>query len=465
MSRWEGKKVLMIGAARQGLALSRFLVEQGANVILNDRRSEEQLAEAKKELAGVDLTWVLGEHPLDILSDVDLVCLSGGVPLSLPIVQEARQRNLPLSNDSQIFLEETPCKVIGITGSAGKTTTTALVGEIARQHYALRYPDHHVWVGGNIGHPLIEDLSRIKPDDLAVMELSSFQLELMTCSPHVAAVLNITPNHLDRHKTMSAYTAAKANILSHQQPEDIAILNRDDARVRNLYREVNGRMITFGINPPHNKQDSTFLRRNKLVLQASGQIAKVIKKDQINLRGDHNILNVLAAIAISAAARFSLQAIYEGIIQFEGVPHRLELIHQADGIQWINDSIATAPERTLAAIHSFDEPLVLLLGGRDKDLPWESLANLVHQRVDHLILFGEAADLIAEAVQKTSRSSSQRPFSMDHCQGLQEAVKKAAERAETGDVVLLSPGGTSFDEFADFEARGKAFKKWVKEHS
>ncbi len=460
MSRWNGKKILMIGAARQGLALSRFLSERGADVILNDRRTGEVLAKAQQELTNLDITWVLGEHPVEILDQVDLVCLSGGIPLDLPIVQEARQQEIPLSNDSQIFLEEVPCPVIGITGSAGKTTTTALVGEIARRHYAIRKPDHQIWVGGNIGYPLIQEVEKMQPEDLAVVEFSSFQLELMHLSPQIAAVLNITPNHLDRHKTMSAYTAAKANILSNQGPEDIAVLNRDDPRVRNLYREVKGRMITFGMNPPYNKQDSTYFKRGKLFLQASGQVAKIIKTELINLRGTHNIYNVLAAIAISAAAQFSLQAIYEGILAFEGVPHRLEFVREWGGASWYNDSIATAPERTIAAINAFDNPLVLMAGGRDKNLPWDGLAQLIHQKVDHLILFGEAADLIAEAVGKTE--AGERPYTIDRCDGLEEAVWKAAERVEPGDVVLLSPGGTSFDEFNDFEERGRQFKQWVK---
>ncbi len=201
--------------------------------------------------------------------------------------------------------------MIGITGSAGKSTTTALVGEIAKLHYQQRKPNNRAWVGGNIGNPLIQYLDQMKEDDIAVMELSSFQLEIMTRSPHIAVILNLTPNHLDRHKTMAAYTSAKSNILTHQGPDDIAILNRDDTQSRKIYNEIKGRLITFGVNEPHNKQEATFYKRGKLYLQASGQIAKIIKADQINLPGTHNLYNILAAIAISAAASFSMQAIYE----------------------------------------------------------------------------------------------------------------------------------------------------------
>ncbi len=461
MSDWQGKKVVMIGAARQGIALTRYLAEKGASVILNDRRSDEELSAIRQELSDLNIQWATGAHPFEILDGVDLVCLSGGVPLDLPMVQEASRLNITLSNDSQIFLEEAPCQIIGVTGSAGKTTTTALVGEIARQHYLLRKPNNRVWVGGNIGNPLIQNLNKMHPDDLAVMELSSFQLEIMTRSPHVSAILNLTPNHLDRHKTMPKYISAKAQILTHQSAEDIAVLNRDDPNVRDLYPEVRGRRITFGINPPHDRQDATYYKRGKLYLQASGQVAKIIKSDLINLRGAHNLYNVLAAIAISAAASLSIQAIYDGITSFEGIPHRLEFVRTLNGADWYNDSIATAPERAIAALNAFDQPIVLLAGGRDKDLPWDKFAQSVRQKVDHLVLFGESADLIREAF--GTLTPEQRPFTLDQCQTLREAVIRANEISQPGDIVLLSPGGTSFDEFTDFEERGRLFIQWVKE--
>ncbi len=262
---------------------------------------------------------------------------------------------------------------------------------------------------------------------------------------------------------MSKYISAKANILTHQRPEDIAVLNRDDMRVRKLFSEVKGRQITFGLNPPFNKQDSTYYKRGKLYLQASGQVAKIIKAELINLRGTHNLYNTLAAIAISAAASFSLAAIYDGIVSFEGVPHRLEFVRELGGAYWYNDSIATTPERSIAAIESFEEPIVLLAGGRDKDLPWDSLGRLIRQKVDHLILFGEAADLIEEVIGDIEPGI--KPYSIDRCEGLEEAVQKAAKHVEPGDIVLLSPGGTSFDEFSDYEERGKRYIKWVKELS
>lgn len=213
MQNWQGKRILVIGAARQGLAASRFLAAHGALVTLNDSRPLENFRESLPALDKLGVAYHFGSHPLELLENVDLVCVSGGVPLELPLIQAALQKGIPLSNDSEIFMQAVPARVLGITGSAGKTTTTTLCGEIAK--VALAAP-HRVWVGGNIGFPLIENLEEMQAEDWAVVEFSSFQLELMTVSPHIALVLNITPNHLDRHKTMQAYTAAKAHILLHQ---------------------------------------------------------------------------------------------------------------------------------------------------------------------------------------------------------------------------------------------------------
>ena len=234
-----GKRVVILGLARQGMALARFLARVGAEVTVSDLRDEAALAGPLAELAGLPIRYVLGEHPLDLLDRADLLCLSGGVPVDIPIVVEAQRRSIPLSNDAQLFMERCPAPVVGITGSAGKTTTTALVGEMCRAA-GLR-----TWVGGNIGNPMIADLAQIEPDDWVVMELSSFQLEVMTVGPHVAAVLNITPNHLDRHKTMEAYIAAKRNILAHQRPQDFALLGYDDANARSLALDTAARLLWF----------------------------------------------------------------------------------------------------------------------------------------------------------------------------------------------------------------------------
>ncbi len=467
MTNWFGMRVVIIGAARQGLALARYLAEQRAMVILNDQRMPAQLEAERAALAGLDgqITWVCGEHPISLAIGADLVCPSGGVPLSLPLIVEAQRRGVPLSNDSQIFLEACPCRTIGITGSAGKTTTTSLVGRIAAMSMTSPLSRRgRAWVGGNIGSPLISVLDQVGPDDWAVMELSSFQLDIMSRSVNVAAVLNITPNHLDRHGSMEAYTAAKAHIVDFQKPRDVAVLGRDDPGAWALTGKLVGRLNSFGLHKPSSGLVGTYLdqKDEPLLMWSDGMTAiELMPRASIHLRGDHNLQNVLAACAVAAAAGMPPRAMRTAVESFYGVPHRLELVRTWGGAAWYNDSIASAPERVMADIRSFSEPIVLLAGGRDKKLPWDDFASLVQQRVDHLIVFGEAADLIQRAV-GTVRPG-QRLATITHCAGLQEAVRAAAEVVEAGDVVLLSPGGTSFDEFRDFEARGEAFRQWVNE--
>lgn len=455
---WNGKHVLILGAARQGMALARWLALHGAHVTLSDTRSAGQLSLARESLAEYPITWALGGHPLELLDSADLLCLSGGVPLTLPIIAEAAKRGIPLSNDSQIFMEVVPCRTIGITGSAGKTTTTTLVGNMAKIAHGDR-----AFVGGNIGDPLINYVDDMTKEDVAILELSSFQLEQMTISPNIAAVLNVTPNHLDRHGTMEAYTAAKARILEFQTIEDTAVIGCDDTGSWNLRNRVHGKLFTFSLSELAEGLNGTYLQDGLLNLRDGNAYLPLILREKIPLRGDHNVLNVLAAFAIGHAAGFPLDAMLEAVEDFHGVPHRLELVRELNGVRWYNDSMASAPERSMAAIRAFDEPIVLMLGGRDKDLPWEDLMRLASQRVDHVVLFGEAAEKIRETA--NSLGLGVKRFSIACAGGLREAVLKAAEVAESGDVVLLSPGGTSFDEFKDFAERGERFKAWVQELS
>ena len=367
MNRFRGKRVLIIGAARQGLALSRFLVGQGVHVTLNDRLSADQLQAEIDQLTGTGVEWVLGDHPLGLLDNTDLVCVSGGVPLTLPIITEAVDRSIPLSNDSQIFMEMVKALVVGITGSAGKTTTTSLFGRMAQAEIK---PPRQAWVGGNIGNPLIEFTSEINENDLVIQELSSFQLELMTTSPQVAAVLNITPNHLDRHAGMADYIRAKSRILAFQGQGDTAVLNRDDVESWNLRSMLRGSLVSFGREKAAMKEPQVYLREGAVWAERDGNEVKLIDTSQVSLRGAHNLMNVLAACALAVALNFSPDSMAAGVDGFNGVKHRLQLVRVVNGVSWFNDSIATAPERTLAALNTFDEPIVLLLGGRDKNLPW-----------------------------------------------------------------------------------------------
>lgn len=451
VDRLYGKKVAVLGFARQGKSLARWLPTVGARVLVSDTRTAEQLA--AETAAFPDVEFVLGGHPDSLLDGVDLLCLSGGVSLDLPIVQEAIRQRIPLSNDAQLFLERCPARVIGITGSAGKTTTTTLTGEI------MKRAGHTTWVGGNIGDVLLDVLPEIHREHYVVMELSSFQLEMMSVSPATAAVLNITPNHLDRHGTMEAYASAKAHIIYFQQPEDVAILSYDDPGSRALEQIAPGEIVWFsGLTMV---ADGAFLAGQRLLVSGrasrDGEPHVVCSRDEIPLRGDHNVQNVLAACALSGVNGVSPEIMAETIRDFKAVAHRLEVVRVLNDITYVNDSIATAPERVLAALHSYHEPLVLLLGGKDKNLPWDDMLRLALSKARHIVAFGDARDLICEAIERLSGSQD----AVTRVQTLDEAVAKAASVAQAGDVVLLSPGGTSYDAYLDFVERGEHFRRLV----
>jgi UDP-N-acetylmuramoylalanine--D-glutamate ligase len=445
------KRVVVLGFGRQGRALARWLPTVGASVVVSDQSTPDELNGHLAAFDGVE--FVFGGHPEDLLDDADLVCISGGVPLELPIIQEAVERGIPLSNDAELFLERCPTAVIGITGSAGKTTTTTLVGEMLKQ------AGRTTWVGGNIGDVLLDVLPQIKPGDQVVIELSSFQLEIMNRSPQIGAVLNVTPNHLDRHGTMEMYTQAKAQLLLHQAADDVAVLSLDDAGSRQLERLTVGDVVWFSGNEM--VTDGAFLAGQRLLVAGrsshDGAPHVVCDRGDIKLRGHHNILNTLAACAIAGAAGVPFDAMAETIRGFRGVAHRLEVVRELNGVTYVNDSIATAPERVLAALRSYDEPLILLAGGKDKNLPWEEMLTMALQKSRHIFAFGHVGDQIVEKVRALSGSDAP----VTRVETLAQAVAQAAKIAQSGDVVLLSPGGTSYDAYVDFVQRGEHFRQLV----
>jgi UDP-N-acetylmuramoylalanine--D-glutamate ligase len=445
---------VVLGLARQGIAVTRWLVEQGARVTVSDTKSEAQLQGPIETLRDLDVKLVLGGHPSSLLDDCDVLCLSGGVPIDLPIVLEAQQRGIPLTNDGQLFVERCPVPIVGITGSAGKTTTTTLTGEIFKAAH------HTTWVGGNIGNPLISDLKDIVPTDRVVMELSSFQLDVMTISPHVAAILNITPNHLDRHPSMEAYVEAKRHILDYQSFDDIAVLGYDNPIARALSGMANGYVRFFSREKIIGR--GAFLKGDRILVVQNNE-EEVCRVGDLQLRGDHNVLNVLAACALTSALNVEMEAMAQVIREFKGVAHRLQLIREVNGAKYYDDSIATAPERLMAALNAYTEPIVLLAGGRDKHLPWEDAARLIVERVRELIVFGEMAELVQAAVEAQLGQSAERLLEkIHHAATLDEAVSIAVHVTRSGEVVLLSPGGTSYDAFKDFEERGNRFQALVR---
>ena len=499
---FRGQRATVIGLAREGTALARFLAEGGATVTVSDIKSREELSEGIEALAGLPIRFVLGGHPTEIL-EADVVFVSPGVPLEIPLLAEARKRGIPISSETRLFAQLCPAPIVGITGSSGKTTTTALVGEM------LKKAGYRTWVGGNIGQPLIGHLTDIRPEDKVVMELSSFQLEFFApwprerairmgnlaqgpfaftgqgWSPPIAAILNITPNHLDRHPTMEAYTEAKVNILRYQGPGDVAVLGYDNPITSNLKSQMSDLksrpVLSFSLRteveqgafvqacpepcPERSRRGSR--RDGKVVLRLGEEEWQICAVADIKLLGQHNVENVLAACAIAGAAGADPQSMAQVVTTFAGVEHRLELVRTLRGVRYYNDSIATSPERTVAALRSFEEPIVLLAGGRDKHLPWEEMAQLTLRRVRHLVLFGEAAPIIERAIHNTAQQCRAQctmrnaQLAIHRCGTLEEAVEVAARNAQPGDVVLLAPGGTSFDAFRDFAERGERFRELV----
>jgi UDP-N-acetylmuramoylalanine--D-glutamate ligase len=443
-----GKRVGVVGLAREGTDLARFLVAEGAHVLVNDARPASKLADRLDELAGLPIEYVLGGHPFEPTLAVDLLYVSPGVPPELPLLQEARRRGVQLSSGTQLFFERCPAPIVGITGSSGKTTTTTLVWRIFEQ------AGRHTFVGGNIGVPLLNRLGEIRPDSWVVLELSSFQLEPMTVSPRIAAITNITPNHLDRHLTMEAYTDAKRQILAHQRPTDLAVLNADDPGSAGL--QPNGQVIRFSIE---RNVEGAYFENDALLLDRHGHRKVICRRDELQVPGMHNVANVLTACAIASAANIDVADMREAVLAFTGVRHRLELIAEIDGVRYINDSIATAPERSLAALAVYaGTPYVLLAGGRDKHLPMAEWGRAIAAGARALVTFGEAAPLIAEAAVRAGMPSER----VHNAGTVDRAVAIARTVAQPGDVVLLSPGGTSYDQYNDFAERGDHFAAVVR---
>jgi UDP-N-acetylmuramoylalanine--D-glutamate ligase len=431
----------VIGLAREGLDLSRFLVEHGANVRVTDRKTADELSEVTTQLPhGVELR--LGGHAVGDLDAIDVVYASPGVPPEHELLQAANARGIRSSSLIELFFQLCPAPIVGITGSSGKSTTTSLIGEI------FEHAGRHVFVGGNIGRPLLGQLHNMTPKSWVVLELSSFQLEPLRVSPHVAVITNVTPNHLDRHPSMEAYWAAKGQILAHQEPNDWAVLNADDAWSQR-YR-ANGRLLRFSLE---GSVEGAYLAGERLMLLGE----PLLEVGEIPLRGRHNVANVLTACAAAHAAGIEREPMLAGIAAFRGVAHRLQVVGEHNGVTYVDDAIATTPERSIAALLAYHEPLVLIAGGRDKHLPMEDWARLIVRRVKHVVLLGEMSDLVVDAVRQVEPSYS----AMSRARSMDEAVQQAANAAHSGDVVLLSPGGTSFDMYRDFEEKGRDFARAV----
>ena len=476
-----GLRVLVVGLGQEGIALTRFFARNGLSVTATDLRPAEELIEAVAPIEAAGVPLVLGAHPDSLLDDADILFVSPGVPLDVPFLVEARARAIPLSTETRLFCHLCPAQIIGVSGSSGKTTTTTLLGKI------LEAGGKKTWVGGNIGRPLISVVDQIAPEDVVVMELSSFQLEyfharlnsavnienlpaenppqladlLNNWSPAIAALLNITPNHLDRHPSMKQYVAAKRAIINYQQPDDVLVMGLDNDMTRTIGYQFRTKTRWFSLEAQ--VPGGAGLSGAKLAFfDEEGRPQPIVDIAAVKLLGQHNLSNVLAACLLAQEVGISLEAMQEVIATFTGVDHRLQPVGEHNQVRYFNDSIATTPERLIAALRSFSEPVVLLAGGRDKNLSWDDAARLMLSVVKHVILFGEAASIIQEAID-SARGESTSSLQVHRCRNLEEAVQQAASVAPPGSVVLLSPGCSSFDAFSSYVERGHRFTQLVKE--
>jgi UDP-N-acetylmuramoylalanine--D-glutamate ligase len=443
---WAGKKVAVIGLGIEGEDLARYFATHGARVVVSDLKSPAQLEKRINALHGLDVSFSLGANDPTAVMDADLVCVSQGVPLNIAAVEAPRSRGVPVESMTSLFFRLYPGPICGITGSSGKTTTTALVDAIFGAAGRKRT------LGGNIGIGLMSLLEDADPETWAVLEVSHSQLVLGDRSPHVASLLNVTPNHLDRF-TWEEYVELKRHIFAYQSPNDYAVFNADDPVSKELRPQARARVFLFSMAGDPGA-DGAFLKDGSIYWRR-GATEKVIDVGDIPLRGEHNIANVLAATATAAACDLDPNAVAHAVRDFDAPPHRIEFVRRVQDVDYYNDSIATTPERTLAALRSFDEPIVLLLGGRDKNLPLDSLEREIGRKCRAVICFGESALTLRRGVEGSG-------VPVEVVRTVAQAVALASESARPGDVVLLSPACTSFDAYDNYEQRGAAFREEVR---
>ncbi|HET9285063.1 MAG TPA: UDP-N-acetylmuramoyl-L-alanine--D-glutamate ligase [Candidatus Angelobacter sp.] len=445
----KNKRVLVVGLGRSGAASAIFLQEHGAKVIVSDSKSEAQLQGDVPALLDRGISIETGQHGQRTFRDQDLIVVSPGVPSDQPQLQHARTMGIPVIGEVELAFRFLQGKVLAITGSNGKTTTTSLIGEI------LAKSGKKTLVGGNIGTPVISLASKSTPDSLVVLEISSFQLEsIEQFRPWIAAILNITPDHLDRHHTFEAYVNAKARIFENQRTGDFAVLNADDPTCVGLKDRVKAQLLWF--SRKQRVENGAFLSGDQIIFRQNGKQEDqvVLGRSDIQLKGEHNLENVLAAVCMTMVAGCTPQQVRQGVSEFHAVEHRLELVATINGVIFYNDSKATNVDATVKALESFPGNIHIILGGKDKGSDYTVLNPLLRERVKRVYLIGAASDKIASQVQNATavvRSGI-----------LERAVRQAFDAAAPGDVVLLAPACASFDQFENYEHRGRVFKELVR---
>lgn len=440
---FRGKRVLVLGLGVSNRPLVKLLLEAGAKVTGCDKQETAEIEELER--LGMELRT--GE---DYLKDIsgEIAFRTPGMHPDKPELKALRDSGTVMTSEMEVFFEVCPCPVIGVTGSDGKTTTTMLIAEL------LKRAGKTVWVGGNIGAPLLPLAGQMSPEDVAVVELSSFQLLDMKRSPQVAVVTNVAPNHLDVHRDMKEYVDAKENILRFQGPENIAVLNADNEITRGFSERARGRVKLFSrrTRPEHG-----VYFEDGVIYRAGGR--RLLEQSEILLPGLHNVENYMAAIC-AVEGMVSDDEIRAVAGSFQGVEHRIELVREKDGVRYYNDSIASSPSRTIAGLRSFREKVILIAGGYDKRIPYDALGPEIVEHVKLLVLTGATAGKIRAAVEGAPSYRAGSP-EMIECPDFEDAIKTAASRAGRGDVVMLSPASASFDHFRNFMERGNAFKKAV----
>ncbi len=445
------KKIAMCGVGVSNTPLIYTFLKQGARVYVCDRRTREQIGPICTELENAGAVLRLGDAYLDNL-EVDVIFRTPGMSFNLPELKEARRRGIAVTSEMEVFFDLCPAKIFAVTGSDGKTTTTTLIAKM------LEKEGYTVHVGGNIGNPLLPEIENIKPTDMVVVELSSFQLISMRKSPDVAVVTNLAPNHLDIHKDMDEYVEAKKNIVLHQSAFSRTVLNYDNELTMDFKSHVRGQFIGFSMERP--VKNGTWLDENgNICISYRGIKAPIMHRDDIAVLGDHNVENYLAAISAvwGYVGADSIRAVAH---EFMGVEHRIEFVREVNGVKYYNDSIASSPTRTIAGLKAFPSKVILLAGGYDKKIPFEPMAPYVIDKVKTLILTGPTAEKIENAIVSDPKYTTGCP-QIIHAANLAEAVKIASENAQSGDIVTLSPACASFDAFPNFAARGKYFKELV----
>ncbi len=452
----KGKRITVMGLGLfgGGAGLTRFLVKQGARVIVTDIKKESQLKPSLQSLNGLPVELHLGGHREGDFKEVDMVMVNPAIPKDSRFLQIAVGNGVPLETEMNLFFKHCPVPIIGITGSKGKSTTTALIASM------LKHSDKKIWLGGNIGmgYSLLENLEEMRAEDLVVLELSSFQLEDLDKigkSPRVAVITNIAPNHLDRHGDMDSYIKAKKTIVRYQSGNDYAILNWDDPEVRGWAQEISSKVLWYSLE--QRITNGASLEGEEATLKINSMEEKINLSGR-RLPGRHNLENILAASCTSFLSGVKGKDIENTIESFPGLEHRLEFVAEVKGVKYYNDSIATTPESAMAGLRSFESPVVLIAGGYDKKIPLESFARACAERGKCVILMGETAPTLMELINKYRKGTSPQTFQV--C-SLQEAVALASEAASAGDIVLLSPACASYDMFENFQHRGRLFKDLV----